>query len=150
MDQTKTIAEARQWLQANSAEGANCPCCDQKVRLYKRKLNSNMARFLISLVKKWKATGSWVSYKDCVFKGRDYNYLNRWGLANQAPREPGKVSSGLWIPTQLGVDFVYNLCPVPSHVFIYDGSVFGFSDTTVRIEDALGSPFELLELLNQQ
>ena len=39
-------------------EGMECPCCNQNVKLYKRKLNSNMARFLCSLVSAWKREAS--------------------------------------------------------------------------------------------
>jgi hypothetical protein len=42
----KTITEAKDFLNENYKDGCICPCCNQTVKLYKRKLNSGMARVL--------------------------------------------------------------------------------------------------------
>ena len=143
-----TLEEAQDLLLKEIDDGADCPCCGQFVKVYKRKLNSNMVRFLIDLVRIWQANPEeWVSYLSCFFRGRDYNYLTHWGLGSiQAPLDD-KRTSGLWKPTPLGIQFARGKAAVPSHLYVYNNCVVNASQSTVMIEEALGNKFNYQELM---
>jgi len=143
-----TLEEAKQWLRERYEDGENCPCCNQMVKLYPRKLNSNMAVFLVSLVCLWRRDKKPVSYRDCKFFGRDYNYLQLWDLAQTARSDdPAKRMSGLWEPTQKGIDFVEQHIRVPSHAHCYNNKVVRMSEETTTIVEALGERFNYEELM---
>lgn len=44
-----TLAEAQQWLAERITGGARCPCCNQYSKVYRRQINSGMARSLIAM-----------------------------------------------------------------------------------------------------
>lgn len=149
-----TLDEAKAWLRERLKDGAECPCCNQLAKMYARSLNANMAIFLIDLVRlspsRW---GGWVNYKDCRFRGRDYNYLKHWGLAaDQDEAGIEKSHSGFWRPTQQGIDFVMHRATVDSQIYIYDNRRFGQPPTSkpITIQDALGTKFNYTELMAAQ
>jgi len=76
----KTLEEARDHVNENKETGSFCPCCGQYAKVYYRKFNRNMARFLISLAKKATSEKKWVHYSDCDFFARDYAGVTYWGL----------------------------------------------------------------------
>ena len=41
-----TLDDAEQWVEDNREDGAECPCCGQLAKVYKRPLNVTMARGL--------------------------------------------------------------------------------------------------------
>jgi hypothetical protein len=148
-----TVEEARAWLDRYwEQKDVFCPCCDQQVYLYPRKLNVNMAIFLRTLVRKSAAQGgAWVRYDQCRYKGRDYAYLKDWGLAitNREEAERRKKShTGDWLPTQRGIDFVNNRITVPSHMWFYNKQCYGVTRDAkqVSIQEALGEHFDLTEM----
>ena len=145
-----TVAEAQESLRANIEDGSTCPCCGQLVRMYRRKLNSNMVRFLISLAWEYAKCGEWIHYSRCAFKGRDYNYLDTayFGLAEQRPNDDDVTrTSGFWRPTRLGLDFALDRAVVPSHILTYNGRRVDVADTTVRVREALGDAFDYAALM---
>ena len=134
-------------------DGASCPCCGQKVVLYRRKLNTNMARFLIRLVKEYERTGQGVRHEVLRSEkdGRDYSYITKWGLAETFAPEKGedKKDSGLWKPTPKGIDFAYNRLTVPARVFLYDNQIVGWDTQTCSVEEALGQKWSWSELMGK-
>ena len=146
----EAVETIRSYIAAHVEKGIDCPCCDQFVRLYKRKLNANMTRFLCSLVRISLARGrdAWVNFRDCEFDGRDYPYIALWGLAETKSNEDAsKKNSGLWKPTQKGIDFVLAGLRVPSHVHVLNNRIVGWSDETVGARDSLGTSFNYDELM---
>lgn len=140
-----SLAAARDLVLRKREKGVDCPCCDQYVKLYKRKFNANMAMFLTSLVKLYEETHDWVSYQKCQFRGRDYSYITCWELAMTGKDETGKKrTSGLWKPTTKGIDLVHCKIGIPSHVFLLDNVVQGFSSSTVFIQDVDGFDYQEL------
>lgn len=130
------LAEAQDRVQQGREKGIDCPCCGQYVKIYKRKLNANMATFLASLVNIYEYTHEWVPYSKCKFRGRDYNYITCWGLALTGRDATGKKrTTGLWKPTVKGIDFVHGTISVPTHVFLLDNEVQGFSSSTTFLAD---------------
>jgi len=140
-----SLAAAKELVEHRREKGIECPCCGQYVKLYKRKLNANMAMFLTSLVKLYEETHDWVSYQKCKFRGRDYSYITCWKLAMTGVDETGKKrTSGLWKPTTRGIDFVHGTISIPSHVFLLDNVVQGFSSSTIFIQDVDGFDYQEL------
>jgi len=138
-----TIDEAQAYLLANIEDGAECPCCARQVRLYRRKLNSNMVAFLCDLVG---SEAPWTHYMNVRFRGRDYSYLQLWDLAETCTEEGGGYT-GLWRPTERGIAFARREIRVPSHVYHYLNVAHDFAATTVDVEEALGSRFDYAELM---
>jgi len=141
----------RQVVMCLEGDGGECPCCGQTIKVYRRKLNANMARFLIRLVRQFKETQDWVKYTDIRSEGegRDYPYITKWELAITAPvtSSGDKKDSGFWKPTEKGIKFVQRLLKVPSHVYLYDNKVIGWEQRPVDIQDSLGSKWSWQELM---
>lgn len=53
----------------------------------------------------------------------------------------------MWKPTKKGIQFVENMIQLPSHVFIFNNIVYGFSSTMTTIEESLGEKFDYTELM---
>lgn len=147
------LAGARQWMDetAKRAEGTHCPCCCEFVKVYHRAFTADMARFMIWLVKLHTITQDWVDVRKCPLRGGDYAKTAHWELAELKENEndPSKKTSGLWKPTQRGIDFVYKRIRIASHVDIYLKKVLGFDSSQILISDALGNKFDYEELMSQ-
>jgi len=148
----KGLEEAREYVNKNKENGSLCPCCAQLCRVYYRKFNRNMAKFLISLAKKSTETKKWVHYKECDFFSRDYAAITYWGLAVVRKSDgETKKSSGYWLPTRKGVDFIEDKIKIPSHAIIFNGKVDwsrgGFSNRELTIKEALGEWYSHEELM---
>jgi hypothetical protein len=155
---TQTVTDAWDYIEAHLADGCACPACGQNCKVYKRKLYSNYALFLVTLVRAWaESQDDWIHYKDCKFTSRDYSYLQKWGLIKSKPVDAKSKgsSSGYWKPTQRGVAFANGRMDVPSHVYLWDNEirteygVDGFTDVYVSITDALGDGFDYDELMGR-
>ena len=124
-----TLNEAKTELRKNWKEGAECPCCTQFVKLYRRTITSSMAAWLIEFFhadldgdpEGWIK----VSARDWKYmKGGDYAKLRHWGLIeahpdNQEAGAPDRKSAGYWRITMHGRDFVRGRCAVRQHVHIF-------------------------------
>lgn len=142
-----SLHKARKRLFKKLDDGINCPCCGQFAKRYRLPLNANMAIFLIDLVRLCPDDG-WLHYLNCRFRGRDYSRLLCWGLAiTRGNDDPTKKNSGFWRPTKKGIAFVERRIMVPSHVYLYDNKVEGWSDKLVTIRQALGKRFDLEEIM---
>lgn len=144
-----TLGSARAHLLANLDDGSKCPCCGQFARRYKRKLNSDMARSLILIVDEYlhEPSAGWVDIQTIDVRGGDYAKLRHWGLLESRPNDDEtKRTSGLWRPTELGSQFARGVILMPSHAYIYNNTVDGFTDSTTTIREALGDAFDYAEL----
>lgn len=143
----KTIQEAQDYIIANREKGAACPCCGRFCKLYPRKLHSEMAIFLIKLVRQHKLTSDWVHVRRIVITttkaSTDGIYLIHWDLI---VRKSG--SSGLYKPTEKGIDFAMRLVRVPRQVFVFRNQPVGFSSDDVDIVEALGDKFDYQQLMS--
>jgi hypothetical protein len=149
---TTTLEEAGEWLLANMDDGADCPCCGQFCKVYRRAFNAAMARGLIWLVEKSPA-GEWVDVPleapGWLTRSRELPKARYWGLIEEKPNvDPAKRCSGVWRPTDSGRGFVYEELCIPSHVYLFDNAVSAFEkDKKVSIRQALGSEFDYSELM---
>lgn len=144
-----TLTDARGWLRDRVDEGAECPCCTQFAKVYRRKINSGMARALITL---WhKAGRDYVHLNSTVSAiSHEAAQLSWWGLIEQDPeieREDGGRSS-FWRITPLGVAWLHNRCTVPKYARVYNGRVLSMIESESHsIVDALGTRFDYAELM---
>lgn len=144
-----TIDEARNQIVKDLHKGTACPCCGQVVKLYKRKLYDKQVDWLIWLVGEHFRTKDWVSVSDYPSRGGDYSKLVFWNLVELKPKDVTarrKRTSGLWRPTQTGVDFVRGRVRVPAHVLVLNNKPFQFSEETVSVVDVAGESFDYSSL----
>lgn len=154
-----TVEAAKQFLRDNREEGAICPCCDQYVRLYRRKITSAMAYGLILPHRRSINFGDhWIHVENYLkslndipasIRG-DIAKLRHFGLieAKQEDREDGSSRNGYYRMTGRGMSFVRDTLSVPEAVFIYNNKVEGHSEDQINIHGALGNKFNYDELMN--
>ena len=129
-----------------------CSCCGGRTKIYRRKLNSGMARVLVEL---YHRRGDWVHLARAIpnivaTTHSDHAKLEHWGLVTSkpSPNTECKRDSGFWRITDEGCEFTTRRSRLPSHIFVAPGNVLlGFEDTTVDIVDALGKHFDYYELM---
>lgn len=128
--------------------GGECPCCRQRVQVYRRTIGSGMARALIN---QWRAVGQdWTKTRMLWTMTHEAAQLQWWGLIEpgQARADGGK--GGEWRITDAGRDFVLGRLSVAKHARVFDGELMGLdaSDGYITIEDALGTEFNYAELMS--
>ena len=152
----ETLQEAQDSFRQQLFEGkkVKCPCCGRRAKVYKRKINSGMARMLIRFyeVHFRLPDEEWVHVHD-LFGGfgqkhRDWPVLRLWGLVQPKGEtdEDGK-SSGFWKLTPLGRAFVRGERDVPKHVYMYNRQKVDESEERISISVALGDAFDYAELM---
>lgn len=164
----RTLGECRERIVAKAREGTACPCCGQRVQLYRRKFNSGMAATLIAiwreLVRRERrgVTDRWVHVEhDLVEQGlaprraRDFSVARFWGVIEpkaRATRSTGAAATdtGYWTVTALG----RQLCLYPRRPLIrkycltFNNAPQGFDGPEISLAQALkGSSFDLADLL---
>lgn len=157
LDEGVSLAEARDEfvdkVQKSKNKPVECPCCLRNATLYKRKLNSGMSRVLIRLYHLSVPSPDWVHIHTIFGSGsqkhRDWTLTKFWGLI--VPKPPGRTpednSSGYWMITAKGIEFVRNKISVPRHVFVWDNKAVGFSDESTDIVRSLSDKFDYAELM---
>lgn len=152
----KTVKEAREDLMQKVEDGeqVTCPVCDQNCKMYKRKLNVMQAVFICWLVRRWiENGGEWINVPKEYPKniGGEYGKLVHWKLAELKPNDedPSKKTSGLWRPTQKGIDFVAERITVPKHIFLYNNELHSVSEEQTTIRESLGEKFDYEELMDE-
>jgi len=151
-----SLANARRRVQAGLNEGIVCPCCDQRVRRYRRSINSVMAAGLLVLLRLTDGdTGIWVnvrrinkdlSHLKTSNPTSDFSKLSWWDFIAAKPNEDHKKrSSGEWRITRRGVLFASETAR--RHAIVYDGIVEGWGDESTDIFECLGDRFDYRELM---
>lgn len=143
-----TIQAGKIWLRNMIDKGAHCPLCGQHAKLYKRKINSGMARSLIHIYRI--AGNGWIHVSAIGARSREEGKLAYWGLLEeQAAVGVHGGRAGYWRLTDRGISFVRGNLKVPKYAHVYDGRVQGFDATEmVDIKDALGTKFNYQDLMN--
>jgi len=144
------VIGVKTWLRQRVVKGETCPCCGQFTKVYKRKINSGMAR---SLIRMYLAGGSeqlsFIHVPTAVgSRSREEGKLRYWGLVEEElEKRPDGGRAGYWRVTPSGELFVKGLMTVYSHARIYDGRCLGLTGPQVSILDALGDKFDYAELM---
>ncbi len=130
-------------------DGAICPCCNQKVKLYKRSIYAVPAIELINLY-----------HLDISHYG-DYHHISSfckevpvvskllfWDLVEERINEDSeKRTSGYWRITGKGVDFVEGQTMVPKYAYVFNSMAYEYSVEKHSIQEALGDNFSYPELM---
>lgn len=147
------MAQARrETMDKAKQKGTECPCCGQFVKVYRRTINSTMARQLIT-AHGMHAEG-WFHTRDVVLADSagagDFSKLECWGLIYRQPHvqgEEGKRTSGMWKITDKGRDFIAGRVTVPQYAYIYNGNLLELGGVDIHIEHALGKKFDYREIM---
>jgi len=150
------VPEARKWIVAEAIKmkPCKCPVCGQTVKLYPRKLSSALALFLIAIYNLtiiMETEDRWVCVsRDMIDKmdhhiSKDYSKLRFWGLLESNPKDPKQ-----WRLTGAGIAFVEGKMVTPEKAYVYNNYCVRMSENTTDIKTALGSKFDLTELLSER
>ena len=146
----RTIEEARQYI-SNNLGGVECPCCDQRVQEYRRRLNSGMAYQLIKLLRLHRSTHKeWIHVTELGLNGggADFAKLRHWGLIREQDNTLfEKKNSGFWKIKPKGMDFIGGVTQVHKYVYLLNNKVTGFSDERIDIKQAIGKDFNYQDLM---
>ncbi len=141
-----TIAAGKAWLRARLDDGSNCPLCGQHAKVYKRKVNSGMARSLIHI---YRIGGrGWVHVRAIGAQSREEGKLAYWGLLEEQTGvglHGGRA--GYWRVTEKGEKFLKGHILIAKYARVYNGRVLGFEGPDVGIKDALGTKFNYEDLM---
>jgi len=142
-----TLHEAQSVLRTLVDEGAACPCCTQFAKVYKRRINSTMARALISLYRQ-ATPGEFVHAPSLPGDTHEMSQLVWWHLIDEeSARRPDGGRAGWWAITPRGCAYVRRELTLPKHARIYDGRCLGLTGVPVKITDSLGAKFDYEELM---
>ena len=141
------------WRETIKHEGGYCPVCQRWGKIYKRNLNKTMAGSLIWLCKQETKDG-WIDVPakapKWVVASNQLSTLKWWGLVERCiPEGDGrKKFSGLWRPTQKGIDFANNKITLPKAVYTYNDMVEDFSSEEIFIEQCFDEYFDYQDVMN--
>lgn len=148
LDPATPLLAVKNWLRSEAREGTVCPACEQRVQVYRRRLNSGMAH---SLIRMYLAGGlDFVHVPTAVgSRSREEGKLRYWGLIEEETTEhrPDGGRTGHWRVTKLGELFVLNQAKVYSHARVYNGRCLGLVGDLITIEDALAAKFNYTDLM---
>jgi hypothetical protein len=150
--ENEQLAQMRDnWEVAIEGDGGHCPCCGRWGKIYKRALNASMARSLMWLVNRPHRGDGWTHVPSnaptWMLRSSQLPTLHLWGLVESSDTKTKLASSGLWKPTQKGIDFANDVCSVPKYVYVYDNAVRGFEGPNIVVREALGSKYDYAEIM---
>lgn len=141
--------------QHDKDKGYNCPACTLYVKRYKRSFNANMAAALLAFHKH--SGGRFVHLEDFLAQ-HGHGGANRcgdaaklvlFGLLEKMPgaRKDGSKRNGYYRITDKGHQFATGNITVPSHFFMFNNRLDGFTGEPVTIGEALREKFNYRELM---
>jgi hypothetical protein len=148
-----TVELVRGWIEQNRFLPKICPCCERKVKRYKNPLTSGYAIWLISLVKMYMKKERYYHVREFGLtiapEMHDMGKARHWKLCEQEPNkdDPTKKCSGMWRPTQLGIDFVFRNEMIPEYEIRENQEVLFFEGDMVNIDYCLGENFNYEKLM---
>jgi len=149
---SEQLAEMRDnWEVVIGGDGGHCPCCNRWGKIYRRPLNSSMARALLWLTHEPHRGDGWThvpsSAPTWLLRSSQLPTLHLWGLVESSDTKTKLASSGLWKPTLKGLHFANDICSVPKYVYVYDNTVRGFEGPDIVIQEALGDKYNYAEIM---
>lgn len=150
-----SIHDSQIWLHAQSDEGVECPTCGNYTRVYKRVLNSGMARALVAIYRSFgRGFGHLPSLR--LAHADDTPARGLYPLGNEEPKmrywcllEEDLTRQGYYRVTDTGEDWVLGHSHVPKYALIVNTRCVGLEGPPWSIRDALGTKFNLVDLLNE-
>jgi hypothetical protein len=134
---------------ASSKEGIFCPCCDQKVKIWRRRIYKSMAKDLCGLFKLSRDNNDYHHiYSFSNHKSGDFAKLRYWGLIQeQINADTNKRSSGFWRITNAGRLYALNKLAVPRYWFIYNREALFCSEEKTKIIESFAHNFDYQEIM---
>jgi hypothetical protein len=143
-----TLAGAREAVMTMRHTGLACPCCDQYARVYRRRLNASMVRALLCMYVEAGTTDYVHTPTLLAGKRGEEARLSYWSLIRESDGERTDGGRrGWWRVTDRGELFLNGDITVPSHALVYNGRCLQLDGDPIGVRDALGSGFDLRELL---
>lgn len=128
-----------------------CPCCKRHAQVYRRAIHATAAS---QLVKLYRLGGDhqYVHTRELIPEGQssigDFSKAKHFGLIEDRPHDPdNKKTSGEWMLTAKGRDFVLGICGIPEFVMVFNDTVILEGNQFVKIEQCLGKTFNYTELM---
>lgn len=154
-----TIEQEKQRLREEWQDGTRCQCCNQYVKLYKRRITSTMAHRLITFwkyIEKNNLDGEYI-HVDSLFASMklkpcgDFAKLVYWGLIvrKHGDRDDGSSRNGYYRLTADGLRFVKNNLRVDEYRLVFNSEVYNPRGPVklVWITDCLNKHFNYSELM---
>lgn len=134
----------------NGHEG-KCPTCGRFAKVYYRSIHTSVALQLIQIYKLGGAE-MYIHTSKLIPKGvsgaGDFSKAQYWELVKEMPHTPGKKkSSGYWMLTELGVEFVKGNVSVTKYALVYDTRVIDMKGKLVSITECIGNKFDYEDLM---
>lgn len=150
------VAQARVWLVSRlwdpeadrPTRGTTCPVCVRHAQVYRRALNSGMARSLIAMYRH--GGKEFIHIPTAVpQRSREDAKMRYWGLVEEERvLRPDGGRAGYWRVTDQGERFVLEGLLVPKWAIEYDSDLMGMDSSELTdINAALGDRFRLDELM---
>lgn len=147
------LDDTRAALAGKVDDGADCPCCGQFVKVYRRPFGAVNARLLIAAVR---AHGTDVFHAPTSLTshaGGEWARLALWDLiasASPPARPSGTPARGWWRVTDLGVEVALRRQAIHRYALVYNGERLGHDGPAIHVGDALGDAFDLRDLLGSR
>lgn len=120
-------------------KGAVCPCCNRYNKIYQRKINYSMLRFLegLHLLQLYSNKNQkYFEAKDVLKEiglkstsGMDYGVLIHFGFIEK------KTNESKYALTQKGIYFLGGIILAPKYVYLLNNQRIGVSDDVVNVND---------------
>lgn len=167
LDQTSTIAAAKDYVNQNIGDGVACPVCQQEVKLQEVRLSYKLASLLVLLHKTF-AVGTVVDINRFIKEAKsispplptnkDVERLLYWGLLDGVVVDDdlkkryreiygGRGKFKLHRLSERGMAFVSGAAVVKS-VYVYGGRAYTWSESTWTVHDILNGKVSLEQLWN--
>jgi hypothetical protein len=150
-----SLQDAQEYLRQNVRRGTMCPCCGGSAKIWKRPLNSTMARGMILLYRLSPTPSPWIHFNREI--GRkincgEYGLLPWWGLTErkEGKRADGNPNSGYYRITEVGRAFTEDRLRISRYIYLYNDALLDRQedgDGTTSIREALGKNFNYDELM---
>lgn len=151
-------------LREKMARGTSCPCCGQKMKIYKYTITGEMARVLMFLYRLFS------EYPNCqpvhlesvlrkafgtrMPRGNKYSLLRHWGLIVRSEKRYSvhlkKEVDGCYSITEKGMRFASGEMQIPKWIYIYDNVCLGVdAEELIDIQNALGKKFTWADFISE-
>jgi len=151
---TSSFASVREaFLKQLGLRPADCPCCGQMAKHYRRSIHRKMAVALAFLYREdQKRPGDWVNVREIYGPGLsgDYAKLRHWGLIEPKDTRTKTVnSSGFWKITETGKNFVRNGAAIPKYAFVFDNVCLKTEGPPITFFECAGKKFDYDQVVNR-
>ena len=136
-----TLANARRELwEAMKAGGGECACCKRFAKLYRYSISKAQISASNWIVRKSGVKRAWVNVQDrapkWLLRSNSHGKLVHWGLLEQQPAsEDGIHHSGVWRPTEFGMQFFHGNANVLKYALVFNNECLGRDGDEVSYND---------------